>query len=158
MAPPLTIKDLLSYRIHRLANALSRGAALRYRRGFDVSLMEWRAIALLGAFAPMTLRDLARQGSLDKGMASRVVSGLVARGLVRRDTGAADGRERPLSLSPAGRKVFTGLMQAAGERDAAFRAVLSEAELAVLDGALAKLLRVARALAEDRVDPGEGHS
>ena len=140
----LTIKDLLSYRIHQLANALSRGAAARYRREFDVSLMEWRTIALLGDFAPMTLKDLARQSGLDKGLASRVVSGLVQRGLVKRGT-ASDARELALSLTPAGRTVFQGLMRAAGERDAAFRAVLTEAESACLESAIGKLIQVARA-------------
>ncbi|HWX50931.1 MAG TPA: MarR family transcriptional regulator [Roseomonas sp.] len=146
IAPPgetRTIKDLLSYRIHQLANALSRGAAARYRREFDVSLMEWRTIALLGDFAPMSLKDLARQSGLDKGLASRVVAGLVERGLVRRGT-AADARELALSLTPAGRKVFRGLMRAAGERDAAFRAALTEAEMECLDSAIGKLLQAAR--------------
>ncbi|HWL79695.1 MAG TPA: MarR family transcriptional regulator [Roseomonas sp.] len=146
VAPPgetRTIKDLLSYRIHQLANALSRGAAARYRREFDVSLMEWRTIALLGDFAPMSLKDLARQSGLDKGLASRVVGGLVERGLVRRGT-AADARELALSLTPAGRKVFRGLMRSAGERDAAFRAALTEAEMECLDSAIGKLLQAAR--------------
>ena len=43
------IRDLLSYRVHVVANLLSRGAELRYRREFGVSLWEWRTIALLGA-------------------------------------------------------------------------------------------------------------
>ena len=34
----LPITELLSYRLSRVANALSRSAALRYRREFDVSL------------------------------------------------------------------------------------------------------------------------
>jgi DNA-binding MarR family transcriptional regulator len=140
----LTIKDLLSYRIHQLANALSRGAAARYRRDFDVSLMEWRTLALLGDFAPMTLKDLARQSGLDKGLASRVVSGLVTRGLVARGT-AADARELALGLTPAGRQVFQGLMQAAGERDAAFHAALTPEEAACLESAIGKLIQVAKA-------------
>src|SRR5690349_13523624 len=77
-----TIRDLLSYRIHRLAGALSRGAALRYRREFGVSLVEWRTIALLGGHAPLALKDLARQAGLDKSLVSRTVSALAARGLV----------------------------------------------------------------------------
>ena len=44
-----TIKDLLSYRLHQVANLLSRGAELRYRREFGVSLWEWRSVALLAA-------------------------------------------------------------------------------------------------------------
>ncbi len=96
-----TIRDLRSYRAHRLANALSRGAARRYAAGFGVTLMEWRALALLRDFAPMALRDLAQQAGLDKSQVSRVVTGLVARGFVLRGTGRTDGREVTLRLSAA---------------------------------------------------------
>jgi DNA-binding MarR family transcriptional regulator len=141
---PETIRDLLSYRIHRLANALSRGAALRYRRDFDVSLMEWRILALLGAFAPMTLKRLSREAGLDKSQASRAVAGLVARGLVLRSTGEGDGREIALRLSAEGGRLQRGLMDAARARDAAFRAVLSPAECGMLDGMLHRLEAEAR--------------
>jgi DNA-binding MarR family transcriptional regulator len=139
-----TIKDLLSYRIHRLANALSRGAALRYRRDFDVSLMEWRIIALLGGFAPMTLKELSRQSGLDKSLASRAVAGLVGRGLVLREIGRDDAREVALRLSPSGRRMHGGLMGAALERDAAFGACLTAEERAVLDRAIGRLEAEAR--------------
>ncbi|UFN47906.1 MarR family transcriptional regulator [Roseomonas sp. OT10] len=142
---PRTIRDLLSYRIHQLANALSRGAALRYRQEFDVSLMEWRILALLGDFAPLTLTDLARQGGLDKGLASRAVSGLVERGLVRRGTSRHDARELALSLTAPGRKVFRGLIRAACERDDAFLGALDGEEKDVIDRVIRKLLAVARA-------------
>jgi DNA-binding MarR family transcriptional regulator len=144
---PATIRDLLSYRIHRLANALSRGAALRYRRDFDVSLMEWRILALLGAFAPMTLKRLARESGLDKSQASRAVAGLVARGLVLRLPGEGDAREVALRLSPDGERLQQGLMRAARERDAAFRAALTPSERAALDTALDRLEAEARRLA-----------
>jgi DNA-binding MarR family transcriptional regulator len=146
--PAATIRDLLSYRIHRLAGALSRGAALRYRAGFGVTLMEWRALALLGDFAPMTLQALALQAGLDKSQVSRVVSGLVARGLVRRDPGRADAREVALSLTAAGRRVQQGLMAAARARDAAFAAALTEEERRVLDRAIAKLTAEAKRQAD----------
>jgi DNA-binding MarR family transcriptional regulator len=144
---PATIRDLLSYRIHRLANALSRGAALRYRREFDVSLMEWRILALLGGFAPMTLKRLAREAGLDKSQASRAVAGLVARGLVLRLPGEGDAREVALRLSAEGERLQQGLMRAARERDAAFRAALTASERAALDTALDRLEAEARRLA-----------
>ena len=147
-----TIKDLLSYRVHKLANALSRGAALRYRQDFDVSLMEWRTIALLGDFAPMALKDIARQSGLDKGLASRVVSGLVGRGLIHRAPGQEDARELALSLTLTGQAVYEGLMAAATQRDDAFRAALTEDELRVLDTILAKLLQAALLQAEAPAD------
>lgn len=152
---PRTIRDLLSYRIHQLANALSRGAALRYRWDFDVSLMEWRILALLGDFAPLTLTDLARQGGLDKGLASRAVSGLVERGLVRRSTSREDARELALGLTAPGHKAFRGLMRAACERDDSFLGALSAEERVVVDRAILKLLAVARSHVPDE-DSGGG--
>lgn len=155
-ATPDTIRDLLSYRIHRLANALSRGAALRYRRDFDVSLMEWRILALLGASAPMTLKRLSREAGLDKSQASRAVAGLVARGLVLRLPGEGDAREVALRLSPGGDRLQQGLMRAARERDAALRAALSDADRAALDRALGLLEAEARRLAGLGAPPRRG--
>jgi DNA-binding MarR family transcriptional regulator len=87
------IQDLLSYRVHRVANLLSRGAELRYRREFGVSLWEWRTIALLGAAEePLSLGHLARAAGIDKSQMSRVVSGLARRRLVLRRGATGDGR------------------------------------------------------------------
>src|ERR1700752_810675 len=93
------IRELLSYRLHRVANLLSRGAEMRYRREFGVSLWEWRTVALLGgAHEPQSLNDLARAAGVDKAQMSRVVSGLRARRLVSRETDANDARGIRLSL------------------------------------------------------------
>jgi DNA-binding MarR family transcriptional regulator len=134
-----TLRDLISYRVHKLAGALSRGAALRYRREFDVSLVEWRTIALLGDFAPLSLKQLATLAALDKSLVSRTVSQLADRGLVQREVSTADGREVELRLTEAGAALHQGLVKAALERDAAFRAALTQEELAVLDDLLRRL-------------------
>src|SRR5205814_6024991 len=61
------IRDLLSFKLHRVANLLSRGAELRYRREFGVGLWEWRSVALLGAAdEPMSLVQLANAAGIDK--------------------------------------------------------------------------------------------
>ena len=115
------IKDLISYQVHMVANLLSRGAELRYRREFGVSLWEWRTIALLGAAdEPHSLGDLARAAGIDKSQMSRVVSGLTKRKLVMRAANDEDGRGVQLRLSKSGRKLYAGLIGAAAERDAAF--------------------------------------
>jgi len=139
------IQDLLSYKLHRVANLLSRGAELRYRREFGVSLWEWRSIALLGAVRePLSLNHLAHAAGIHKSQMSRVVSGLAKSGLVRRDVDADDARGVRLTLSGTGRRVYSGLMHAAAERDAAFRGCLSKAEHQVFDRALSKLAGRAR--------------
>ncbi|KAA9161641.1 MarR family transcriptional regulator [Amycolatopsis acidicola] len=140
----VTITELLSFRLHQVANAISRSAATRYRRDFDVSLGEWRTIALLGAEAPLSLNRLARLASLDKGQMSRVVTKLDERGLLLRESGA--GRTTQLSLSRKGKALYKGLIEAANERNDAFLVCLTEQERQVLDSALTKLATLARAL------------
>ena len=142
-----TIRELLSYRLHRVANLLSRGAEMRYRREFGVSLWEWRTIALLGASDdPQSLGHLARAAGIDKSQMSRVVSGLAKRKLVMRDANDADGRGVHLRLSKAGRKLYGGLIGAAAQRDAALRNCLSNNEKTVFERALSKLAGQARSL------------
>ena len=140
------IQDLISYRVHKVANLLSRSAELRYRREFGVSLWEWRTVALLGAAEPQSLVHLARAAGIDKGQMSRVVSGLARRKLVMRDANDADGRGVHLRLSRSGRKLYAGLIDAAAERDQAFRNCLSAREKDVFERILAKLAGRAREL------------
>jgi len=139
------IRDLLSYRLHVVANLLSRGAELRYRREFGVSLWEWRTIALLGAVTePSSFNHLAHAAGVHKSQMSRVVSGLVRRRLVVREADPGDARGVHLMLSKSGRKLYEGLIAAAAERDEAFNNCLSSNEKQVLDRALSKLAGQAR--------------
>ena len=141
------IRDLLSYRLHVVANLLSRGAELRYRREFGVSLWEWRTIALLGAVTePLSFNHLAHAAGVHKSQMSRVVSGLVRRRLVVREADPGDARGVHLMLSKSGRKLYEGLIRAASERDTAIRSCLSASEKTVFERALAKLAGQAREL------------
>ncbi|WP_086675327.1 MarR family winged helix-turn-helix transcriptional regulator [Amycolatopsis pretoriensis] len=146
------ISGLLSYRLSRTSSAMSRSAALRYRREFDVSLGEWRAISLIAADPTLTLNRLARRAGLDKAQMSRVVTRLTERGLVDRTAGS--GRTSQLALTPEGTRVYRGLIAAANERDAEFLAALTPAEAATLSGALDKLADLALAVEErERAHP-----
>ena len=141
------IRDLLSFKLHRVANLLSRGAELRYRREFGVSLWEWRTIAFLGrSDEPMSLGQLAEAANIDKGQMSRVVAGLTKRRIVLREAHPGDGRGVRLTLTKPGRKIYDGLIRAAAERDAKFRHCLSEKESEVFERALSKLAGQARDL------------
>ena len=152
------IRDLISYQVHTVANLLSRGAELRYRREFGVSLWEWRTLALLGATdEPRSLGELARDAGIDKSQMSRVVSGLTKRKRVMRDANDADGRGVHLRLSKSGRKLYTGLIGAAAQRDAALRNCLSASEKTVFQRALAKLAGQARELIQQEKNEDAHH-
>ena len=138
-----TIRDLLAYRLHVVANTISRSAAARYRREFDVTLGEWRTIALLAGYAPLGLNQLARQASVDRGQISRIVAGLTARGLVSR-THEIKGKPVSLVLTAKGKKLFDGLFKAAIDRDEVFLGALTAKEQETFDRMLNKVLAVAR--------------
>jgi DNA-binding MarR family transcriptional regulator len=141
-----TIRELLSYRLHQVANLLSRGAEMRYRREFGVSLWEWRTVALLGgADEPQSLNELARAAGIDKGQMSRVVSGLTRRKIIFREADANDARGIRLSLTPSGKRLYRKLISAAAERNSAFLGCLSARERMCLEKAMAKLSSEARA-------------
>jgi len=145
-----TIRELLSYRLHQVANLLSRGAELRYRREFGVSLWEWRTVALLGgASEPQSLNDLARAAGMDKGQMSRVVSGLTKREIIYREADANDARGIRLSLTRAGKKLYRKLIGAAAERNSAFLGCLSARERACLEKAMTKLAQEARSFIQE---------
>ena len=140
-----TIKELLSYRLHRVANLLSRGAEMRYRREFGVSLWEWRTVALLGgAREAQSLNELARAAGMDKSQMSRVVSGLTRRKIVLRGADASDARGIRLSLTPLGKTLYQKLIRAVAERNDAFLGCLSAQERKCLEQAMTKLAHEAR--------------
>ena len=141
------IRDLLSFKLHRVANLLSRGAELRYRREFGVSLWEWRTIAFLGrADQPMSLGQLAELANIDKGQMSRVVAGLTKRRMVLREAHPGDRRGVRLTLTKSGKRVYEGLIYAAAERDHRVRNCLSDREAKILEQALSKIASEAGAL------------
>lgn len=138
--------DLLSFRLQSVSSLLTRGASLRYKREFGVTLWEWRALAL--ARQGLSQKDLVRIAGIDKGQVSRVVSGMVERELIVRTPDENDARGARLSLTAAGVQLYEGLIKAAAERNTLLLATLTEAERSALETALAKLGNVARELIE----------
>lgn len=153
----ITIRDLISYRLSRTANLMSRGAALRYRREVDVNLGEWRTLALLAQQdGPLSLTRLASHAGLDKAQMSRVVTALVDRGLILREMSPENARANKLSLTRTGRATYRRLIAAAAERDKAFRGCLDPHELDVLERVLEKLADQAQMFIKAETGPSDG--
>jgi DNA-binding MarR family transcriptional regulator len=140
---------LLSYEVNSTSDALRRSAALRFRREHDVSLMEWRTLALIEHLQPVTLRALTDYSSTDKAQISRIVSALVERGMVERRAHSTDARSAELALTETGRTKVKALARSARQRDRVFRAELSEAEATELAAMLRKLRAKALEMIEE---------
>ncbi|MBS0336845.1 MAG: winged helix-turn-helix transcriptional regulator [Proteobacteria bacterium] len=143
---PDGIKDLVSYRLHVLANLSARWAEARYQQRFGLKLLEWRAMALLGGYAPQSLNELARGAGLAKSYASRTVAGLIQRKLVASTPDDRDGRGKLFSLTRSGKALYGRVFEDAVRRSEAWLSVLSAEERATLMDMLARLTEHARTL------------
>lgn len=147
---------LLSYQINSTADAVRRGGVMRLRRLHDVSLMEWRTLALIDHLQPVRLRDLATEAAADKAQVSRIVSALVARGLVQRQSPGRDTRSAHLALTSSGRAKLAGLLRSVEQFDRSVAVALQSAEAELLLSLLARVRTQALELMEDeeRLQPG----
>lgn len=136
---PANLKELFSYRLNRLAEVSSQIGARANLTRYELGSRDWRIIGLLGAFAPMSLNALAQEAGIDKSQASRSVSDLIARGYIKREVDAEDGRGVSLGLSREGRALYRKALPKAVERNEALLSVLSAQERDVLERALDKL-------------------
>lgn len=143
---PSGIRDLISYRLHVLANLSARWAEARYQQRFGLKLLEWRAIALLGGGEAQSLNQLARGAGLEKSYASRTVAGLIRRKLVSSVADDRDARGKLFALTRSGLVLYRKVFEDATERGEAWLSVLSDDERAALMDMLERLTEQARTL------------
>lgn len=114
---PKIITDLLSSRLHTLAALSAASASLRVERKFSLTLLEWRSLGQLAAFAPLSLKDLAHRAGMDKSYASRTVSGLIERGFIASERNDADARGVMLTLTKKGQALYQQVIVDAESRN-----------------------------------------
>jgi DNA-binding MarR family transcriptional regulator len=143
---PTGIRDLISYRLHVLANLSARWAEARYQQRFELKLLEWRTMALLGGYEPQSLNELARGAGLEKSYASRTVAGLIKRKLVSSTPDDRDARGKLFELTRSGKALYRKVFDDAVARSEAWLSVLSHEEGAALMDMLERLTDQARTL------------
>ena len=143
------LETFLPYELSVVTNRISRAFARRYAEAFGLTIPEWRVMAIVGAFAPLSSNAVCERAAMDKTKVSRAVTSLVEKGYLERARHAADGRLVALALTPAGQSVHQGIVPLAREVETQLVAVLSEAERASLRRVLRKLDTRVRELAPD---------
>jgi DNA-binding MarR family transcriptional regulator len=103
-APSRTLKleQFLPYRLSILAQLVSDSLHALYAQPFGLTVTQWRVMAALGRFAPLTASEVGNRIVMDKVAVSRAVAGLLQRGLVERAVDRADRRRASLRLSARG--------------------------------------------------------
>lgn len=103
-------RDLFSFQLQRLAALSSRIAFLSIGPRYGLTVREWRALAVLDYLKEAPLQLLANHSGLLKSQMSRVVSGLIERGLISRSENPEDGRSILLRLTGEGRAIVAQIL------------------------------------------------
>jgi DNA-binding MarR family transcriptional regulator len=135
----LALERFLPYRLSVLMLRISNAIAGSYERRFRLSVPEWRVMAVLGRFGPLSANGVAEKTQMDKVRVSRAVGRLVAVGRVSRRIDPADRRRSVLALTASGRAIHREIVPHARRVEARLLAGLSAAERSALDYLLGKL-------------------
>jgi DNA-binding MarR family transcriptional regulator len=150
---PLDLERFLPFRLSVLANRVTRAVARVYSLRFQLSAPEWRTMAVLGRFGPMTANSVVERTAMDKVRVSRAVARLLARNRVSRRTDPDDRRRAILDLTPEGRLIYGKVVPMVLAVESELLSDLDPAERAVLETVVRKLeLRTATDFAGDDDD------
>ena len=145
-AETLVLEDFLPYRLSILSNRVSRAIAQRYAKTFNLTIPEWRIIAVLGRTPGLTAKDIAEATEMDKVAVSRAVARLTASRRVAAAYDPDDARRQLLSLTREGESVHARIAPIALASEQRLLASLNARERAELDALLDRLLIAAREL------------
>jgi DNA-binding MarR family transcriptional regulator len=124
----LHLERFLPYRLSLLANTVSTAIADAYSARHDMTIPEWRVMAVLAHAPGLSAAEVAERTAMDKVAVSRAVARLLRSRRLRRRQTAADRRRSQLHY----------------ERE--LLKALTPQELRLLDVALARLLDKARSI------------
>lgn len=122
-----------------LNEQVSRSLAALYADRFDLTPPEWRAMAVLAQFQPLSANGICSRTNMDKVRVTRAVARMIAAGLVSRQEDETDRRYVSLTLTAKGRTVYDQILPLVQAREAELLSALNADERAALDTILRKL-------------------
>lgn len=137
--PALKLDGFLPYRLSVLSNAVSSKIAKIYEQEFDLSIWQWRIIAVLGEREGLTSTEVAQRTLMDKPTVSRAAASLIERGILERNIDRDDRRRAPMRLTDEGRAIYADVVPRAVASEQVLLDALSEDETATLHKLLSQL-------------------
>ena len=137
--PGLNLKEFLPYRLSIVTNRISASFARLYSEKFNLSIPEWRVMAVLGQQPGLSADEVCGETEMDKVPVSRAVSKLLKKGLLKRDFSGDDRRRSILHLSEAGYGMYAQIVPLALSYEAELKTALTVVEQSQLEKLLDKL-------------------
>lgn len=136
----LHLDRFIPYRLSVLSNTVSNNIARAYAREFDLSIPEWRVLAVLARYPDLSAVDVAERTAMDKVAVSRAVQSLIASRRLVRTYDKGDRRRSVLRLSTAGQSVYTRVAPLALAYERRLLSALTASDRRALDRLIALLL------------------
>ena len=135
----LRLTAFLPYRLSVLSNTISETIADTYRREHDLSVPQWRVMAVVHGAPGLSAKGVSIRTAMDKVAVSRAVSKLIDQGRLERGGSPTDGRLSALYLTTDGEAVYAAVAPQAQAFEEKLMAEFSEEERALLSLLLGKL-------------------
>lgn len=142
----LVLEHFLPYRLSVLSNTVSTRIAKFYAERFQLTIPEWRVMAVLGRFPGLTAAEVTERTAMDKVQVSRAVARLKRTHRIEQRAVEGDRRARHLFLTEDGHEVYAEIVPLALDYEQRVTAPLNAAERTQLDRLLDKLTTAARTL------------
>lgn len=130
---PLLLQRFLPYRLTTLSNKISQALAAQYSQRFDLSIPEWRILAVLGEGIPLSAAEIVQRTAMDKVAVSRAVKKLLDKQRLEKNQDSSDNRRFALSLSASGQALYEEVVPIALEYERRLIAELSHDEIENMD-------------------------
>ncbi|MEL7310121.1 MAG: MarR family transcriptional regulator [Pseudomonadota bacterium] len=149
--PALALEDFLPYRLSILSNTVSGTIASAYDRRFNLSIPEWRVMAVVARSPGLSAAQVAARTLMDKVAVSRAVAKLLKQGRITREFADQDKRRSILNLSADGREVYEMVVPMALKLEADLLEGFTTEEIETLNLLLDRMLARMRMLGAPEV-------
>jgi DNA-binding MarR family transcriptional regulator len=134
------LEDSVFFKLVRVVNLTARPFQQRVGEAHQLTLNEWRTMAVLGAQPGLTATQVADLTGLDKMAVSRALAGLQRHKRLHRHEDPTDLRRNRLYLSSIGKELHATVSAQAREREAELFAGVATEELRGMNATLDKLI------------------
>lgn len=142
----LVLERFLPYRLSVLSNRVSSRIAKSYEQRFQLTIPEWRVMAVLGRFPGLTAAEVTERTAMDKVQVSRAVARLKNTHRIEQRAVQDDRRARHLFLTEGGEAIYAQIVPLALDYETRLAASLNTSERLQLERLLDKLAATAGSL------------
>ena len=135
----LKLSEFIPYCLSVVSNEISQKIAMTYQQQFDIDLMQWRVLAVLGEQSDISAQEVSERTAMDKVAVSRAIKKLLAANLVAREFAAEDKRRSILKLTDKGSLTYHQIVPLAKAYEQSLLKQLSDTEAQDLMTLLLKL-------------------